>query len=101
MKTVYHVSDAENRTGILDDEVKNIDKELPRLPSFKNPDQKKKALLDQFREQVKDHIQEIEGHYFHTDIYLARYILLIRFLPFSPTTTLFSLAVFLMLVTGR
>lgn len=74
MKTVYGVSDAENRTGILDDEVKNIDAVLPPLVSWKTvlQDQKKKELVDTFRAQVKEHIVEIEGHYFHTDLYLAR-----------------------------
>lgn len=76
MKTVYGVSDAENRTGILDDEVKNIDAVLPPLVSWKTvlQDQKKKELVDTFRAQVKEHIVEIEGHYFHTDLYLARFL---------------------------
>jgi hypothetical protein len=75
MKTVYGVSDAENRTGILEDELKNIDVQLPPLPSWKAilQDQKKKEIVAAFREQVKDLIVTIEGHYFHTDVYLARY----------------------------
>jgi hypothetical protein len=71
----YQVGDPENISGILEDEVKNIEEYLPSLPWPAGFNEKEQAQLNQFREAVKDHIHHIEGHYLHTDLYLSRYIL--------------------------
>lgn len=72
-KVQYDYDDEKNINGILEDEMKDITQFLP-LMDFPTLTQKEKDLIVKFREMVKDHIMELEGHYFHTDFYLARYI---------------------------
>lgn len=61
--------------GAPDSEVKNIDQLLPHAEGtqMEYTDQQKE-LIDKFREANKEFVLEIEGHYFHTDVYLTRFL---------------------------
>lgn len=71
-KVQYDYDDEKNVSGILEDETKDISQLLPPL-EFPTWTEKEKEIIAKFRESVKEHIIEVEGHYFHTDFYLSRY----------------------------